>query len=425
LPEGDSWSFYLALAAIGATALQVHGALPPPPEDGAPRRFYPPHTWFTLFFLWIGVSYVMAQHHDVATADGRTLTEIMVDFVKFFVMFWVTAQVARTVRQVWALFVLTGLAIGYVAYEVNFLYLAWGYLGVVKDGYGGYDNNGAGLFFAMGVPLCFFAWEGARPGPRAQFNADGEATCHSPIWYFMHRWGRWLLLALVPCLIHAVLMTYSRGAMLSLLIASPLFFLRSRRKRSFAVAGLAFALMVPFLAGKEIRARFSTVTEYEKEASANSRFGSWKAAFDIARDYPIFGVGVRNSPLFSHEYGADQEGRVIHNQFLQVAADNGFVGLGLYLTVLFTAWRATCQVRRRLAGRDDTEARQVCAMASGVEGSLVTFCVGALFLSLEAFEIQYLLILLAAQLPILAYRLEARAEQVAGAAPADSVPVPA
>ena len=55
----------------------------------------------------------------------------------------------------------------------------------------------------------------------------------------------------------------------------------------------------------------------------------------------MFGVGIRNSNLFSYQYGADMEGRTIHSQYLQIAADNGFVGLGLYLAVLALLHRGT------------------------------------------------------------------------------------
>jgi probable O-glycosylation ligase (exosortase A-associated) len=377
LPPGVSWSHYVALAAIIGTVLQAGGVLRRPARAGGlspPRRFYPPHVWFTVFFCWIGVSFAMAQHHDIAFLEGRTLADVMQDYAKYFVMFWVAALVARTTRQVWALYLLTAFPIGYIAYEVNFLYIFWGYLGVPKEGYGGYDNNGAGLFFAMGVPLCFFAWEGAR------------------------RWWGWLFLALVPCLIHAVLVTYSRGAMLSLLVASPLFFVFSRRKRLFAVAGLAMALMVPFMAGKEIRARFSSISEHEQDGSANGRKQAWKAAWKIANDYPIFGVGVRNTGLLLPQYGGGEEGRAVHNQYMQVAADNGFVGLAFYLALIFTSWRVLRQVRPRLAGRNDLESSRVGAMAAGLQGALAVFCVGAIFLSLETFEVQYLLFLLAGQL---------------------------
>jgi hypothetical protein len=39
-------------------------------------------------------------------------------------------------------------------------------------------------------------------------------------------------------------------------------------------------------------------------------------------------------------------------------------------------------------------------MACGLEGSLAVFCVGAIFLSLEVFELPYLLMMLSMQLPV-------------------------
>jgi O-antigen ligase len=146
-----------------------------------------------------------------------------------------------------------------------------------------------------------------------------------------------------------------------------------------------------------MQARFFSIKDNDVDASANSRRASWAAAWAMAKDNPIFGVGIRNANLYSHDYGADVEGRTIHSQYLQTAADSGFVGLGLYLSVIAsTFWNARC-VRRAVAGRDDPEADRVRAVANGAEGGLATFCVGSAFLSLENFELPYLLVLLGAQ----------------------------
>src|SRR6516165_8280922 len=155
----------------------------------------------------------------------------------------------------------------------------------------------------------------------------------------MRRWYRWIFAAIVPVIVHAVLMTYSRGAMVSLLLMCPMLLMRSRNRLLMTAVFVAFfAVVVPIMAGPEIRARFLTIENHEVDASANSRRAAWKAAWQMAIENPIFGVGLRNSPLFSYQYGADSEGRVIHSQYFQVAADNGFVGIALYLIVLGTAW---------------------------------------------------------------------------------------
>jgi hypothetical protein len=89
---------------------------------------------------------------------------------------------------------------------------------------------------------------------------------------------------------------------------------------------------------------------------------------------------------------------VIHSQYLQIAADNGFVGLGLYVAMIASVWADTCFCRRAVKGRDDRQSRKVYLVATAVETSLAVFCFGGAFLSLENFELPYLLLLLGSQL---------------------------
>lgn len=374
LPQGINWSFYVAIAAIGGAvlvALKVLEADRRPAQEVRHRhRYTGRHFVFAAFACWIILTYLTAQNQ--AAADVW-----MEEYVKIFVMYFVSVLLIRSVKQVWYLFVMVGLVLGYICYEVNFLYFVNGYLGIVKRGYGGLDNNGAGLMLAMGAPVCWFCFEGTK------------------------RWWRWLYVALLPVIVHAVLMTYSRGAMLSLAVVCPLMVLRSRFRLRLAV-GLVVGgfVLLPLLAGNEIRERFFSIQDHEADASANSRRDSWTAALRIAQDYPLLGAGVRNSNLLSQRYGADTEGRTIHSQYLQILADNGFPGLALYLLLMLSAWLALRRVRLLARVRDDEETLLAATIAKGLECSLATFCFGAIFLSLEVFELPFLLLLLCAQLEL-------------------------
>jgi probable O-glycosylation ligase (exosortase A-associated) len=193
-------------------------------------------------------------------------------------------------------------------------------------------------------------------------------------------------------------MSYSRGAMLALLLASPMFFLRSHYKMYMSMALIGLALIVPIMSGKEIRARFFSIENFEKDQSAQSRFSSWSAGYRIASDFPITGIGIRNSNLYSQLYGTDAQNRTIHSQYLQVAADMGFVGLGLYVLMVLSIWTVVRRTARSVRHRDDPEAGEIRAVAHGVECAMAVFCIGAFFLSLELFELPYLLLLLGSQL---------------------------
>ncbi len=389
LPEGVSWSFYVAIAAIIGFAFNVRSEATPPDLNGG-WRLSAAHWAVLAFGAWVSLTYFTARDKTVAYPH-------FIEYLKLFFMFWLAARVVRTVRQVWVLYLLTAGALGYIAYEMNSIYFQGGCDYVYKYGYGGLDNNGAGLMVAMGVPLCYFAWEGIR------------------------RWFRWAFLAMIPLIIHAVLMSYSRGAMVSLIASVPFYLLRSRRKIQLAVILTGIAALIPVLAGKEIRARFFTLENTEIDESANSRRASWAAAWQIAKDNPIFGVGIRNSNLLSHEYGADVQGRTIHSQYLQTAADSGFVALALYIVVLASFWLSTRRAQLATKKRTDPDGRQAYTVACGVEGAMIVFCVGAAFLSLESFELPYIMMFLGAQLPLIL-----RAAPVAADTPsADDVLPPA
>ncbi len=374
LPEGANWSLYVAVPTILAAV--AFGPRPPRPAPGrwpaSPVKVAPLHVAMFLFGLCLVASYLTAR---VPSAGDQMVSE----YWRMFLMFAVGAVVVRAVGQVWVLFLVYALSLAYISYEINFLYFVHGYLGIAQNGYGGADNNGAGMLLAMGVPLCAFAWEAYRG------------------------WYRWAFAAFIPVILHAVLMTYSRGAMVALIVAAPFWILRGRYRKQKILLGVAVLACVPFLAGKQIRDRFFSVEKFQQDDSANSRFTSWKIGLKIATENPVFGVGIRNSPLLTRAYGADLEGRVIHSQYIQLAADNGFVGLGCYLAVVGLAMWNLEEVIRKARPRSDPDSVKAYLAAAGFQGALVTFLVGAVFLSCEAFEPQYWVFLAAAQLR-LAYR---------------------
>jgi probable O-glycosylation ligase (exosortase A-associated) len=371
LPANVGWSLYVAIAAIAGTLVYMMGVAPIRPVDDPPFRGLPRSHWLYLTFgLTVVLSYFTARSHETAWPW-------LIEYLKIFLMFTVAAFVVRRTRQVWTLYLLATLALVYIGFEVNSLYITQGRIDIYRGGYGGLDNNGAGLMLAMGIPLAIYAWE-----------ASG-------------RWWRWLFAAAVPILTHAVLMTYSRGAMVALLLTAPVIIARSRRRWQFAGMAALMALAVPVMAGPEIRARFISLRQYDQDLSAYSRFDSWRAAVRMANDYPLLGVGIRNSNLFSYQYGADMEGRTIHSQYLQILADSGYVALLLYISAMASLLISISRTRRRLKGSTDEDAVLARSMLNGIESAILLFSIGSLFLSLEVFELPYMVSLLGGQIAIL------------------------
>lgn len=363
LPDGIAWSFYVAIAAIGFALFEVGQTT----ERG--REWGAIHGALLAFFGWITLSTLNAMNQQVAY-------EWYVLNFKIFLMVFVASVLIVNRRQVWWLFLMTAASLGYIAYEFNFKYLVDGMMTIRTHGFAEYDNNGAGIILAMGVPICWFAWEGAAG-----------------------KWWRWIYAALIPVILHAVLMSFSRGAMLALVVATPLIVLRSRY-RVWTLAGItAFcAVGLPIMAGKEIQERFFSISKSDADETARTRFGTWDAAYKMAKDYPLFGVGLRNSPFLVGAYGYWVPHQTIHSQYLQVAADTGFVGLGLYLTLLGSGFLAIYKAKGRCDRLPPADGDQARSMLNGLECSMVTFMIGAVFLSLETLELTYLVLLMIARL---------------------------
>ena len=366
------WSYMVAMSAIIATIIHRLGLMKMPsagPTAGTPRpAFNAVHFAVLAFAGWVALSYWFAVNRTHAHP-------FFVEYVKMFVVFIIASLSVQRLSQIWILLAALALADAYVGVEVNTYYFKDGYRILHRVGWGEADNNGAGLQLAMGIPLCYFLW---------------EATVGR---------FRWVYLVCAAVLTHAVLLSDSRGAMVSVLVSTPILFAFSQRKRALLVIGLLGAAFVVAASGPEVQNRFFSISEHDADESANSRKTTWLIAIKMANEKPFLGFGLRGSILFTRAYGADIEGRAIHSQYFQIAADMGWVGLFWFLLVLAAVVLMTRRFWKRTRHWPKTDATlKSRAIAGAILSSLTVYCVGGVFLSLDHFELPYALFLVAAQL---------------------------
>jgi O-antigen ligase len=98
-------------------------------------------------------------------------------------------------------------------------------------------------------------------------------------------------------------------------------------------------------------ARMESAFSYEHDASATTRLTLWKAAFEMASDYPL-GIGIGNFHTKVMEYVPGLlEVRSAHNTVIACLAELGWLGLALFIFIV-----GLCLVRLRAIGR---QARQL------------------------------------------------------------------
>jgi len=381
LPFEWRWSLFAGVLVLFSFVINGHKIMP----GAVTNRIM----WLSaLFGILLGISALTAHNPQLSQPW-------VIEAAKVLVIVVVASLLIQHLWQVWMLAGMIPLALGYIAYEINHQYFfQGGRLDVFHYGYGGYDNNGAGLFLAMGLPIAL------------GFLAMG------------YTWrNKWVLFAMggsALLIMHAVMMTYSRGAMLASVVGVGWMLLWHKPRKQAAVLAAALVMVTLVFAGPEIRDRFMSTQNFQEDASAQSRLDSWAAGWKLAWVNPVTGLGVRNSAMFVHNYGGDVQGRTIHSVYLQLAADSGIPAAAVFISILGLSYLSLSRTRQHcMTFAEETRSRRTHHaeveriidtqhLCLGLQGAIVVFACGAVFLSVEVFELQWLVCVLAGVAPFAA-----------------------
>jgi len=147
----------------------------------------------------------------------------------------------------------------------------------------------------------------------------------------------------------AIVLTYSRGAFIGLVVA--LGFLAwqfgNRRRLEILVAGSVFVIGFLLLApgGYGLRLASIVLPSLDPVGSAEARRGELMRSLYVALRHPLFGIGMGNyAPEMSYR------GLVTHNSYTQVAAEMGLAALYCYGMFIIAPLRKLRQLARETLG---------------------------------------------------------------------------
>ena len=144
--------------------------------------------------------------------------------------------------------------------------------------------------------------------------------------------------AMLACLY----LTNSKGSWLAFGACMVYFYCRSgewlRRRLGRPLAVAMGAGVVLILIGQQTRL-LPPAREYWGSLLARTSY--WRGAVEVIARRPLFGVGGGNfGPAYcSVKLGPDEETRLVHNDYLQVAVEMGLIGLLAYLALWWRFWR--------------------------------------------------------------------------------------
>jgi O-antigen ligase len=176
----------------------------------------------------------------------------------------------------------------------------------------------------------------------------------------------------------AIVVTYSRGAFLAMMVSLGFLAWKLGRKHRLAVTVLAFIIFVLFLAfapGNYGRRLLSIVfPSLDPVGSAEARRGELLRSINVALHKPVFGIGMGN-----YATQMSERGLVTHNSYTQVAAEMGMAALVIYTMFIVTPLKRLGQIARETFGA--REGARYYYLATGLQASLLAYMVASFFAS--------------------------------------------
>jgi putative inorganic carbon (HCO3(-)) transporter len=201
---------------------------------------------------------------------------------------------------------------------------------------------------------------------------------------------RFLLIATMLLNVLAIVASYSRGGLLTLGIGMVALLWRSRYRWIIGgLAGLAMLVAVPFIP-QQLQSRYQSIETYQEDNSANLRFEWWKMGLRIAQERPIVGGGFNvfnDERVYPHFHPYADHPRDVHSIYFEMLGEHGFVGLGIFVTLLVAAF-FTCGATARRAERHPGLERSA-DLARMLQVSIVCYAVGGALLTLATFIVFY------------------------------------
>lgn len=358
------WAFDMPFAEYVAIALLVSIVISREPKQ------IPWSPLLTLWIIWVAWICVTTYVNRDFTNNPRVMYDLERCLKIQLITFCILIVMRSRHRIEWLLWVIVG-SLGFFGIKGGIFtiitggkYRVWGPPGGFVEG-----NNEIGLALIMILPLMRYL--------------QVVST---------RRWVRHVLGVAMALTVIGIVGTYSRGALVAgIAICLFLVWKSQGRWRIILMLCLIVPLALMLMPGKWFE-RMETIGDYQNEPSAMGRINAWGFAINLANDRPIFGGGFR---VFSREkfeiYAPDPyDYHDAHSVYFEVLAEQGYVGLAIFIVLGIGAWRAASWVSRNADEQTGTAwTGELCRMA---QVSLIGYAVGGAFLGLAYFDLYYNLV---------------------------------
>jgi putative inorganic carbon (hco3(-)) transporter len=165
-------------------------------------------------------------------------------------------------------------------------------------------------------------------------------------------WRRALAICAAAVILPTLALTFSRGAWLAIVAGFLWLVLRERRYVRVVLTAVLIGIvpLLGFVAShRQELTTGLTVKSHAAAENVSHRLAFYRAAVGLANEHPWLGVGPGNFPLYVNEAGggpSEAATFVVHDAYLEVAAELGLPALVLFLAYIVIAFSRALAVRR-------------------------------------------------------------------------------
>lgn len=197
----------------------------------------------------------------------------------------------------------------------------------------------------------------------------------------------WLYTGLAVAALAAAVGTYARTALVGMAVVAVGMWLRTRRKFVFGLMIFVAAAGVMLFTSDAWNKRISTIEDYQQEDSALGRILVWKWTLGYVADHPL-GGGFETFRIDRIEFpatGTNPEplvviGKAFHSVYFEMLGEQGWVGLGIFGTLIAGALLVQHRVARRT--RNIPEMAWCRELAFALQVSLLTLLACGAFIGI-------------------------------------------
>nr|WP_319393021.1 O-antigen ligase family protein [uncultured Desulfobacter sp.] len=338
------------------------------------QNLWPALLWFFIVFSYHSGPYVSYFSHS-----GLSPTDLLHLSNTVFIFYFCASLEINQINKLHYLIIVFVVSTLYLTYWANDQYLSqnWsqfnlgrlrGPIGSTGSIYG--DENAFAMVFVTGGPFVYYLG-----------------------WQVKRLWLRWGLWATIPLSWHAVFLTGSRGGLLG--IASVLLcVLLLSKKKIMAIPLLTFFLLFyQWQAGNVMDDRSQMISDYQGDKSAEDRLMAWSCGFRMVQAHPLTGVGLGSFVSAMTSFGGSRP-MVAHNTFVQYVAESG-IGAGFaYIAIILGFYLRSKKIWYWCKFfPEDEEKRKIDLYSRASTASFTGMVTCSLFLSLNNYEIFFVLLL--------------------------------